>query len=159
MSKTFFFVVFRCEWFYLFDEWHGIPGQQTLHISLFFSYHQSSCLLRNNSWDNNELWHLIEGSTTFLLWCFLCDAFLCICSTSALTTYQSHFAKYGICCKEHERSLSFPVNEKLRWKLTFIVMEMENTGETLPFNALTCWNLGTVIFDFDSNFKFMSIAL
>lgn len=71
----------------------------SLHLSpLHLSWYGLCCccfllLLHRSSWDNNKLWHLIEGSTTFLRQSFLSNAILFISTTSALTSHQSHFAK------------------------------------------------------------------
>lgn len=89
-----------------------------------------------------------------------CDAILYICSTSALTTYQSHFAKYGSRWKEHER---FAIISRQRTtmdrKLALSLWKWENTGKTLSVNVfaiVVCRNLECVTFHFD--FKFMSNA-
>lgn len=143
---------------------HTSPFGSAMFFSSLAIY---SVLLLCNSWDNNMLRHLIEGSTTFLRQSSLCNVILFISTTSVLTAHQSHFSKCCIRQKEHKL---YPIasswrctstdacNKRYSGKkgqqknLVFIVMTKQKKIQTQKLFIdviFVCRNFENVIFDFN----------
>lgn len=139
---------------------------------------------RCNSWDNNEFWHLIEGSTQFLLSSFLSDVILGTflpyhrwqrikvtfpkCRIRWYTAKKNERRKKTTAAapakteQEHYSLSLVGVVVDEEQQLAFIIMMEMEIEAKLHYHFIHFAIVGgssyleTVIFNFDSNVKFMS---